>query len=199
MPPSGWIYSPPFDSFSTSAPPSGQNLSNRLDLWPTLNSALTCPKCSAREKVARELNLSFHRLPREFQQQKLLSDLLIRQKRWQTWQGKTIFDWVQSHISANIFLISNTVSGLSSFSHIHTYHTNTYPTSFKYTGETGDRCWASGVFQCYRHTVQLETLLGICGNRWPKWPKMKNHLPTLFQYLLSWTLGQGMELSAEPI
>lgn len=88
MPPSGWIYSPPFDSFSTSAPPSGQNLSNRLDLWPTLNSALTCPKCSAREKVARELNLSFHRLPREFQQQKLLSDLLIRQKRWQTWQEK---------------------------------------------------------------------------------------------------------------
>lgn len=71
MPPSGRIYFPPFDSFSTSAPPSGQNLSNRLDLWPTFNSALTCPKSSAREKVvARELNLSFHRLPREFQQQK---------------------------------------------------------------------------------------------------------------------------------
>lgn len=45
-------------------------------------------------------------------------------------------------------------------------------------------------------TVQLGTLLSICGNQWPKWPEMKNHLPTLFQYLLSSTSGQGMEVSA---
>lgn len=44
--------------------------------------------------------------------------------------------------------------------------------------------------------VQLGTLLSICGNQWPKWPEMKNRLPTMFQYLLSSTSGQGMELSA---
>lgn len=56
--------------------------------------------------------------------------------------------------------------------------------------------WACSVLLLSPVTVQLVTLLGICGNQWLKWPEMKNHFPTLFQYLLSSTLGQGMELSA---
>lgn len=56
--------------------------------------------------------------------------------------------------------------------------------------------WAGSVLLLSPVTVQLVTLLGICGNQWLKWPEMKNHFPTLFQYLLSSTSGQGMELSA---
>lgn len=45
-------------------------------------------------------------------------------------------------------------------------------------------------------SVQLGTVLSICGNQCPKWPEMKNHFSTLFQYLSTSTWGQGMELSA---